>query len=56
MKNLNNLIDMYGDNEKALSVINALQDGLNLFLTGKAGTGKSYLLNKCCKQFMTQVG
>ncbi len=50
MKNLNNLIDMYGDNEKALSVINALQDGRNLFLTGKAGTGKSYLLNKIREQ------
>ncbi len=50
MKNLNKLIDAYSDNEKALSVINALQDGRSLFLTGKAGTGKSYLLNQIRKQ------
>lgn len=46
MQNLNNLRLDYEDNAGALAVINHLQAGESLFLTGKAGTGKSYLLNK----------
>lgn len=46
MQNLNNLRDDYHDNAGALAVIDALQYGKSLFLTGKAGTGKSFLLNK----------
>lgn len=46
MQSLNNLRLDYADNDGALSVINALQSKTNVFLTGKAGTGKSYLLNK----------
>lgn len=55
MLKLNNLRLDYADNACALAVIDTLQDGRNLFLTGKAGTGKSYLLNKIRGELVDEV-
>lgn len=55
LQDLNNLRLDYSDNDGALDVINLLQAGKSVFLTGKAGTGKSYLLNQIRSQIDNAV-
>ena len=38
-------------NEKQLSAINAVKDGKNIFITGPAGSGKSYVVNTIRKLY-----
>lgn len=43
---LDSLRERYSDNLEALHALNLLQSEKNIFLTGKAGTGKSYFLQQ----------
>ncbi len=47
--------DFDGDNEDLNKIINLINQGENLFITGYAGTGKSYILNKLKKKFQIDV-
>lgn len=44
-----------GDNENLNKIIDFIKNGENLFITGYAGTGKSYILNKLKKKFKIDV-
>lgn len=47
--------DFDGDNEDLNKITELIQKGENLFITGYAGTGKSYILNKLKKKFQIDV-
>lgn len=47
--------DFDGDNENLNKITDLIQKGENLFITGYAGTGKSYILNKLKKKFQIDV-
>jgi len=49
------LDDADGDNENLNKIIKLINHGENLFITGYAGTGKSYILNKLKKKFPISV-
>lgn len=44
-----------GDNENLNKITELINKGENLFITGYAGTGKSYILNKLKKKFQIDV-
>jgi len=44
-----------GDNENLNKITNLINKGENLFITGYAGTGKSYILNKLKRKFKIDV-
>lgn len=44
-----------GDNENLNKIIGLINQGENIFITGYAGTGKSYILNKLKKKFKIDV-
>lgn len=44
-----------GDNENLNKIIELINKGENIFITGYAGTGKSYILNKLKKKFKIDV-
>ncbi len=44
-----------GDNENLNKITDLINQGENLFITGYAGTGKSYILNKLKKKFQIDV-
>lgn len=47
--------DFNGDNEDLNKITELIQKGENLFITGYAGTGKSYILNKLKRKFQIDV-
>lgn len=47
--------DFNGDNEDLDKITDLINKGENLFITGYAGTGKSYILNKLKKKFQIDV-
>ena len=46
IRNTNTKVKQKEDDNTFLKILNLLQNGENVFLTGFAGTGKSYILNK----------
>lgn len=54
-KNKKEIKDLPRDNSKYNEIVKLIQEGKNVFITGGAGTGKSYTLNKLKEQFKERL-